>query len=450
MNPPISSLKFRGANLQAITDHHHELILAGPADTGKTVALCYKSAIIGMNVPKCHGALVRKTQSSIKDSVLKTWERVIANLPIRRVGGENPEKYVFPNGSELVLAGMDNADKLLSSEWDFIQVCQAEELKESDWEILASRVTGRGAVFKHPQIFGDCNPSGSKHWIRSRASVQMLVSTTKDNPQLYNDAGEITPEGQRRRDLNEKLYTGVRRKRLLEGIWATAEGAVYDTFDPAIHVRHRERSEMRGFKMALDDGYTNPAVILDIGEDSDGRWHIFRCFYKTGKLRQDVVAKAAGWQTDFRRDRVACDEAAPELIAQLVNAGVPAEGAKGKVLDGIRLVQDRLKVQGDGLPRLTIEPFQKNADGEYPEGSCADVQNEFESYVWKKDPKGNSKDEPEKQYDHSLDALRYLAILCQAPTGAWTSADVPHIMEPEPGEELDPIAITEDCPIDLS
>jgi len=71
------------------------------------------------------------------------------------------------------------------------------------------------------------------------------------------------------------------------------------------------------------------------------------------------------------------------------------------VLDGIGSVQNLLAVKGDGRPRLTIDP------------GCVNVQNEFESYKWKPE-----KDMPEKEDDHAMDALRYLADFLKLPTGA--------------------------------
>jgi phage terminase large subunit len=411
--PPISGYKFRGGNLDAIRSKYHECALIGAADTGKSVALCYKSAIIGMNVPGAHGALVRKTRKSIKESILKTWTRVIDGLPIRKIGGSNPESYIFPNGSELVLAGMDDSSKLLSSEWDWIQICQGEELLEADWEILASRTTGRGAVFKHPQIFGDVNPAGSRHWIRSRKSLHRIISKREDNPQLYGDDGVITEEGRKRLELAEQLYTGVRRQRLLYGQWATAEGAVYDTFSSPTHVLERPRSEFKEFGLAIDEGFTNPAVILEIGEDSDGRFHVFREFYKRGVRPEDFVNITEDWARSIGSPLVAVDEAAAGLIADLRARGLNAQGAKGRtpdstgkhiILDGIAAIQNRLKVSGDGKPRLTIDP------------SCVEVINELESYVWKPE-----KDEPIKENDHAMDALRYYVAKKMNQTG-FTSA----------------------------
>ena len=84
-------------------------------------------------------------------------------------GDKTPDRYIYPNGSVIWLGGMDNPDKVLSSERDFIYVNQAEELAEGDWETLKTRCNGRAGNAPYAQLSGDCNPGGSKHWIRERA-----------------------------------------------------------------------------------------------------------------------------------------------------------------------------------------------------------------------------------------------------------------------------------------
>lgn len=380
------------ADLMYCTDH--EQVIAGPAETGKTLAACWKAHILASKYPGCQGAIVRKTQKSVYGSVLQTFERVIKNAPVEPYGGEKPEKYNYANGSAIWVGGMDNPDKVLSSERDFVYVNQAEELALDDWEKLATRTTGRASVVRYPQLFGDCNPAGSKHWIRERSqtgSLRMIISRHQDNPTLFDPAtGEITPQGKRTIGILSNL-TGVRRKRLLEGVWATAEGAVYDMFDPSVHVCTRQDNEMQRWYLAMDEGYTNPAVILLIGEDGDGRLHIAREFYKRGVLQKDVVAAAGIWAREFNIVVAAVDQAAAGLVADLVDAGIPAQGFKGRVLDGITSVQGYLKIQGDNRPRLTVDPV------------CVETINEFESYIWKPE-----KDEPIKDNDHAMDAVRYL------------------------------------------
>ena len=100
------------------------------------------------------------------------------------------------------------------------------------------------------------------------------------------------------------------------------------------------------------------------------------------------------------------NEAAAGLIAALVKQGVNAQGDKGRILDGTRKIQDRLKVQGDGKPRLTVDP------------SCVNTINEFESYVWKP-----AKDVPVDADNHALGALRYLEDVVGTPCALESASD---------------------------
>lgn len=409
--PANSGYELRGDNRIIISAPEHEIILSGPADTGKTVTCCIKAHLICTCCPGAQGAIIRKTKSSMTGTVLKTFERTVAGQGVVTFGGANPSRYIYPNGSVIWIGGMDDPDKVLSAERDFIYTNQTEELTLNDWEMLATRCSGRSSVIATPQLFGDCNPGGSKHWIRERAKenrLRLLVAMHRDNPTLYNSDGTMIdhPDVRRRMAVLDNM-TGVRRLRLKEGIWATAEGAVYEMFDATneVHVRVRKIEEMKRFFLAMDEGYTNPAVILVIGEDSDGRWHCFREYYKRNQTPENVVHIAAQWYREFKCELAAVDESAAGLIASLQDMGLRAQGGKGRVLDGIQRIQNRLKVQGDGRARYTVDP------------SCENHINEFESYCWRPE-----KDVPVKEFDHSLDAIRYLADVLGEPSGAIGSA----------------------------
>lgn len=385
----------RGGAKEFMLCKEPEIILAGPAETGKTLAACWLLHLTCSKYPNLHCSIVRKTQHSVYGSVLQTYQRIINGTSVKVYGGEKPERFIYPNGSTIWVGGMDNADKVLSSERYIIYVNQAEELTLNDWELLTTRATGRGFTIPHARVIGDANPAGSKHWIKTRTNLKLINSTHHDNPTLYDESGNITEQGKRTLERLGNL-TGVRRQRLLLGQWATAEGVVYDTFDSSIHVGTRNDIELVEWFIAADEGYTNPAVLLLVGSDPDGRWHIAREFYERGVLQSKMVEKCKEWFIEKQVSTVAVDESAAGLIADMQNAGINAVSAKGRVLDGIQRIQDRLKVAGDGRPRLTVDP------------SCVNVINEFESYVWKKNKDGTGKDEPMKENDHSMDAIRYL------------------------------------------
>jgi len=168
---------FRGANRKLFSTHDSEVIISGPGDTGKTFACCMKVHLTCLKVAGSQCAIVRKTYASVHGSVLATFERVnkMSGGVASAMGGDRPYKYVYENGSAIWVGGMDNPERVLSSERDLIYVNQTEELTLNDWETLATRATGRGAVVKHAQLLGDCNPGGAKHWIRERAKAGKLV-----------------------------------------------------------------------------------------------------------------------------------------------------------------------------------------------------------------------------------------------------------------------------------
>lgn len=434
--------ELRGANLELFKCVNHEALVAGPRDTGKTIACCVKVHAYCSNVPMCQGAIVRKTNRSLAGSVLKTLDRVIHGSGVKKFGGESPSMYIYPNGSRIYLGGMDNPDKVLSSERDFIYVNQAEELKLDDWEILAGSCSGRGAVVKHPQLFGDCNPAGAKHWLRLRAKEGKLVMFSvkhEDNPSLFDKQGKLLPgkEPQQRMAVLDAL-TGVRRKRLRLGLWVSADGSVYEDFnaeptDPQTHVFARDWREMVRWLIGVDVGFTNPAVVLLVGEDSDGRWHIFREFFVKGCLPERQMKTIAEWFKDplsqvapkeeLPEKRPSCskcaiDQAAAGFIASCRNIGVTCdEFDKGEVRDGVYQLMNRIPFQADGWPRLSVDP------------SCVETINEFESYEWEPD---KPKDTPKKENDHAMDALRYLDILTRVPTGALVSAAGVYTAPPPP------------------
>ncbi len=385
--------ELRGETRKFFSFHGPQSILAGPSDTGKTYASLLLLHLCCLRYPESQHVMARKTYASIGSSCAQTFNRIVAGAGVKVIGQDTPRLYNYPNGAQVWVAGLDNPEKALSSERDTIYVNQAEQLSMNDWEMLSSRCTGRGAVVRYPRLYGDCNPSGSLHWIRGKAkdgALAMFKAKHEDNPTLYDRQGLVLPGAQPRLDALSKL-TGVRRKRLFEGVWATAEGAVYDNFDAAVHVIVRPRWEFKQFYLCQDEGYVNPAVVLLVGEDSDKRWHVCKEFYEAGKLEESVVRHALMWWREHKCVLDAVDAAAAGLIASLRSVGVNAVAGKGHVEDGCNAIRDRLTVQKDGRPRLTFDP------------SCVNCVNEFESYVFKA-----GSDVPVKEHDHTSDALRYL------------------------------------------
>lgn len=402
----------RGDALKLWDSTDQEVILSGPAETGKTYAALHKLHRDMLKYPGAQAAIVRKTYQSMHGSVLQTYRRILAaeGTPVHSFGGEKPEWFDYPNGSRVFVGGMDNPQKVLSSERDIIYVNQAEELDLADWETLTTRTTGRGSVMPYTQIYGDCNPSYSKHWILEREPLRLLYSQHEDNPTLFDDNGNITEQGIRTLTVLDGL-TGTRKERLRYGKWVSAEGAVYTDWDAAIHLidPFPIPAEWARYR-TIDFGFTNPFVCQWWAEDPDGRLYRYRELYQTGLLTADAADEINRFSEGERYQWTCADHDASER-ATLHAKGIHTRAARKDVTDGIQEVQRRLQKQPDGKPRLylmrntLVRRDPTLVERKMP--TC--TEEEIDGYVWAKGNAGQAtKEMPVKENDHGLDAMRYI------------------------------------------
>lgn len=423
-------LTLRGAAARLWRCTAHEQMLAGPAETGKTVAWCHKLHALLWHFDGCQLVMARKLLVDLYPTVFQTWVRETRSNPanppgqaLRYYGGQKPEWVSLPNGSRLWFAGLDHPGKALSSERDGVYINQAEEVGLDDWETLLTRATGRGAVMPYTFVGGDCNPGPPTHWILDRFSPAnpvpgrvFLESRHEDNPTLFDAAGGITERGRVTMAILDGL-TGVRRERLRFGRWAQAEGAVYEGFDPALHVidPFPLPPEWPRYR-AVDFGYVNPFVCLWAAEDPDGRLYVYRELYGTRRLVEE-------WAGDIRalsggeRIRATPADHDAEGRATLEAGGIPTVPAYKAVAEGIQAVAARLKVQPDGKPRLF---FFRGCRANGPDADLmaahkpACTVEEFPGYAWNDRGAAARRDEPKKENDHGVDCLRYLIAYVDA------------------------------------
>ena len=427
--PPEADKGYRGyGGIEAVWRcKDPEVMLSGPGETGKTRGWLEKLDACMWKYPGAQGAIVRKTRASMPGSVLQTFENKVLgpDTPVQKYGGNSVLWYDYPNGSRVWVAGMDNPNKALSSERDIIYINQAEELLLDDWEKLCTRATGRAGNMPYAQVGGDCNPDTQYHWIKQRAQSGRLTyfeSRHEDNPTLFDPVtGEITDQGRRTMDVLDNL-TGVRKKRLRYGLWVAAEGQVYEGWDPAIHLisnipghpdltKDNLPKEWRRFRV-VDFGYSNPFVCQWWAVDPDGRMYLYRELYGTQRLVEDWALDIVRLSKDEEIVTTIADHDA-EDSATLRRHGVANRSAKKDVGTGIQAVQARLRVIGDGRPRLyvfrdaLVQRDQALAEKRRP--TC--TSEEFSGYIWQPAADGKPvKEAPLKLDDHGMDAMRYMVM----------------------------------------
>jgi phage terminase large subunit len=362
------------------------------------------------------GLVVRKTRASLTESALVTFEEKVVPVhhPILNGPGRaHRQAYRYPNGSILVLGGLDKASRIMSTDYDVIFVQESIELAENDWEALTTRL--RNGVVPYQQIIGDTNPDAPTHWLKRRCEygkTVILESRHEDNPLLWNqEKRDWTEPGS---DYVAKLdaLTGPRKQRLRFGQWVQAEGVVYEGWDPAVHLIDRFPIPADWPRYwSVDFGYTNPFVTQWWAEDPDGRLYLYRQLYMTQRLVEDHAAQILALaRNEPRPKRVICDhdaEGRATLERYLKMTTTPAKKNKSP---GIQAVASRLKTTGDGKPRLFLlrDSLVERDRALLEQKKPVCTEEEFDSYVWDLANNRKKGEEPVDKDNHGMDALRYL------------------------------------------
>lgn len=420
-----------------------EVMVSGPAGTGKSRAILEYLYMICCLHPGIRVLIARATRASLTESGLVTFEQHVVpkghgwvRNQIRRVR----QSYELPNGSEIVVGGLDNTARIMSTEFDVVYVQEAREIEESSWEDLTSRL--RNGKLPWQQIIGDTNPDGPTHWIKMREAagrLRMIESRHEDNPVLWDArADATTPAGEVYLARLDNL-TGVRHKRLRLGLWVGAENMVYDLWDPAVHYidPFPIPAEWQRFR-ACDFGYTHPFACLWGAVDEDGRLYIYRQMLKTQTLVRDHAHAIHDWTGSEKIAMTITDhdlEGRDDLDTHLghsakdcKSAGVAGArqwttAAVKDVQPGIERVSQRLKIAGDGSPRLFV--FKNSLVDRDPllveAKAPASLEEEFPRYVWRKARTQSAGEvmleEPVKLMDDALDACFVSGTLIETARG---------------------------------
>jgi phage terminase large subunit len=423
-----------------------EVLVCGPAGTGKSRAVLERIVSLLRQYPRSRALIVRKTRESLTESGLVTLEDkvlgpthpAVVNGPQRR----NRQHYTLEGGSEIVVGGMDKPGKIMSTEYDFIYPQEAIEFTENDLESLTTRLRNGRMPFQ--QLVADTNPDKPTHWLKLRCDagkMRLIESRHEDNPVLWDAASRAWTK--RGIDYIAKLdaLSGARKLRLRYGRWAQSEGVVYPEYDSVIHLKDRFEIPREWLRFrAVDFGYTNPFVCAWWAIDPDGRMYRYREIYRTKRTvkvhageikRLEAHVERGRWeemseaereeawaQSDERVSETVCDHDAEDR-ATLSENGIGTNAAHKEVSRGLEAVRERLKCAGDGKPRIfflrdsLVETDPDLAEAKKP--LC--TEQEFDGYVWSK-ATGDKGEAPVKADDHGMDMTRYAVMFADRYLGS--------------------------------
>lgn len=353
---------------------------------GKTLQTIERNVIGEMQKPELYGRLAKQVKHTTGSNTA-----IILGRVVHLVGANDARSEEKIRGSTIELAYVD----------------EATLVPEAFWAMLLTRLRVAGA-----RLLATTNPGSSQHWLRVKyildaVAQNMIVFhfTMHDNP-LYFEGGDPGPSYIRDMEASfrkSKLFFD----RFIKGLWTNAEGAIYDGWDPAVHVIPWSSLPpmYRLLGVGMDFGTQHATSVVLLGLGYDRKLYLIdelRIEAETQTQRQSPSQQAkaiADWlklnhlpEGHLRPEVIAADPAALAYRQELRESqGIDTIPADNSVAYGIGLITSLL---GRGLLKVTDR--------------CWGVIKEMPEYRY--DPKATEKglDEPIKIGDDSLDAFRYV------------------------------------------
>lgn len=361
-------------------------VFYGGAGSGKSYFITQK--IIVRCIRQSIKVLVcRRYASTLRNSVFALFKDILAKWQLRPYVkiNESDFRITFPNGSEIIMLGLDDEHKLLSiSNISTVWVEEAFEVEKPKIEQLNLRMRGEA---DNQQIIMSYNPISKNHWLyefcveNPPASFRYHHSTFRDNPFLNKEYIQAL----------EELYIRNPQKALVfcDGEYGVdAEGLVFQNWK----VKTFNHEEINGALMiGMDFGYIHDlsTIICSLLVEEENRIYIYDAWGSTGKTNRELAQQIK--DMGISRSVIMADCAEPKSIAEIKAEGINKIKAcsKGKdsILHGIQKLQNY---------EIIIHP------------NCKGVIEEFENYTWEKDRvSGIYTNKPIDDYNHFIDALRY-------------------------------------------
>lgn len=361
---------------QAVDAGYTTVSEQGSSRSGKTRNTVIWLVVYCLAFAKTRLSVVRATLPALKGSVLIDFKEVLSQMGLwtDRAFNKNEMVFTFPNGSWIEFFSADSEQKLRGRKRDILYVNEANELSSLEWQQLKLRTTRFSII--------DYNPSFSdEHWIcavNRDPRTYHFITTYHDNPFLEQ---AVVDEIESLRNKSRNLWQiyGL-------GLQAVVEGLIFPDIEIVEEVpEYARRHRYRG----VDFGYNpDPTAIIDV-YPHDGALYLDELCYRTEMLTSDIIRVLK--ESDPLVETIS-ESADPRLIQEIRRAGVNIYAVRkfpGSIEAGI------LKMQEYRL-RVTKRSFN--------------LIKEFRNYVWAQDKDGKRLGRPVDEYNHGIDASRYVCL----------------------------------------
>ena len=381
-------------------------IFFGGSSSGKSYFLAQRTIIdvlYGRNFLIC-----RQVQSSMRKSVWNEILKAISRMQLSQYFKINKAEFSITcllNGRQILFSGLDDAEKIksitpASGVITDIWIEEATDTKKASFNVLKTRLRGRqcdqygNEIGK--RIILSFNPVSQSHWIYKdffgqwndekneleTDDLYILKTTYLDNEHVGSDTKEFIESF---KEIDPYYYDVYAL-----GNWGVIGNIIFKNWHKAdLDEIYRQFRDGDCLLYGLDFGWSpHPFAFVVCGIDFQRRKiFVFKEIYKKLQTNEEIANEIM--EEMGPHDYVTCDSSDPQNVHELSLYGVdaiPANKRQGSVLFGI-----------NWLRRFEI----------IVDVDCRHMSHELEIYCWKEDRQGNVLQQPVKENDHLIDALRY-------------------------------------------
>lgn len=295
--------------------------------------------------------------------------------------------YYLPTGGKVFFGSADNPFSLEGVHVRAAWLDEAGQMRREAWDVVLRRVgfhKGRIILTTTPYNLGWLKTEIYDRWKAGDRNYDVVQFASIMNPAYPEE------EFERARDT----LPDWKFRMFYLGQFARPEGLVYQEFAPAKHVVEPFRIPA-GWRriIGIDFGYNNPTAAVWLAVNPDGVVYAYREYYQRNKLPEESGADIKQLSKDERIEYAACDPSDPAAIEKYRRLGLPARAGYNAVKEGIEAVITLMKSNRFFVFRGLVN-----------------LLDEIENYRWA-EKNEQLKDEPVKEYDHAVDALRYAVMV---------------------------------------
>lgn len=359
----------------------------GSAGSGKSYTIAQKIIIRCCNEP-IRVLVCRRYATTLRNSCFALIKEVLAKWQLTSYVNvrETDMTITFPNGSQIIMVGLDTEEKLLSlNNISTIWIEEAYEVEKPKVEQLNLRMRGTAL---NQQLILSWNPISKQSWLYNFTVEEppensiFIHSTYKDNPFLNAEYIAALDEMEVRNPAKYRVYGrgewGIDTDGLVITNWRKEE---FDAMELAAKgYEHRA---------GCDLGWIDKTAIIDTLYDRDNRTiYVFNEFYKSGCQLSDIAA-AIG-DMNLKKTKIFVDAAEPRSIQYFKQEGInatPCSKGRDSVKAGLMFLQDSL---------IIVHP------------SCQNFITELENFSYiKSKVTGEFTEDTTHEWSHAIDACRY-------------------------------------------